>query len=338
MHIKINAKRIKDEKIILKLLLITRLFYHINQKYKNKFDNFLEKIFDNKIYYFYNINMEMDTFVETEVEIGNMDMNLDSVMDKVNKTEPEVLASSFLWVKEETLVLIVKAKNEQFENFYNFDICGKKMIDWVMLSTSACTQKILENENMIFEALMRYAKDYKHIAVFFSDTPLLQKSTFLEIMKYFSAKKMNFLPLQRGFIINSQYVENYQNLISTPFTTFGTDDFYIVNDAKTLSYAFKVLNKRILSFHKNQGVILFGEDTIFIEADVQIEEGVIIYPNNILKGESYIGKNVVLESGNYIADTIVCDNAIVCQSYLEKSKVPEGKTVGPFEKLINETL
>ena len=37
MHIKINAKRIKDEKIILKLLLITRLFYHINQKYKNKF-------------------------------------------------------------------------------------------------------------------------------------------------------------------------------------------------------------------------------------------------------------------------------------------------------------
>lgn len=142
------------------------------------------------------------------------------------------------------------------------------------------------------------------------------------------------MPLQRGFIINSQYVENYQNLISTPFTTFGTDDFYIVNDAKTLSYAFKVLNKRILSFHKNQGVILFGEDTIFIEADVQIEEGVIIYPNNILKGESYIGKNVVLESGNYIADTIVCDNAIVCQSYLEKAKFKKEKLLDLLRNLL----
>lgn len=126
MHIKINAKRIKDEKIILKLLLITRLFYHINQKYKNKFDNFLEKIFDNKIYYFYNINMEMDTFVETEVEIGNMDMNLDSVMDKVNNTEPEVLASSFLWVKEETLVLIVKAKTNNLRIFITLIFVARK--------------------------------------------------------------------------------------------------------------------------------------------------------------------------------------------------------------------
>ncbi len=282
--------------------------------------------------------METDFMVETDVTVSDMETNIDKVVEKVNNTEPEVLASSFLWVKEETLVLIVKAKNEKFENLYNFDICGKKMIDWVKLSTSACTQKVLENENAIFENLVRYAGEYKYIAVFYSDTPLLQKSTFLDIMKYFSAKRMNFLPLQRGFVINSSYVENYDKLLSAPFVDFGTDDFYLCQDAKSISYAFQVLNKRILNFHKNQGVVLFGENTIFIEADVQIEEGVIIYPNNILKGESYIGKNVILESGNYIADTIVCDNAIVMQSYLEKSKVPEGKTIGPFEKLINETL
>ena len=64
----------------------------------------------------------------------------------------------------------------------------------------------------------------------------------------------------------------------------------------------------------------------------------MIYPNNVIKGESYIGRDVILESGNYIFDTIVCDEAFVCQSYLEKSKVEKGKVVGPFAKLINEKI
>lgn len=280
--------------------------------------------------------MEIDEMIGVEVETS-IETNLDNVVQKVNGTEPEVLHASFDWVQEETLVLIVKVQNEKFD-YCNFDLCGKKMIDWVKLATSMCTQKILESESLILDFLKKYAGEYKQMAVLYSDTPLLQKSTFLEIMKYFSAKKMNFLPLQRGFVINSDFVDNYENVLSTPFVDFGTDDFYVVNSSKRLSNAFKILNKRIINFHKNQGVVIFSENTTFIETDVQIEEGVVIYPNNIIKGESYIGKNVVLESGNYISDTIICDNSIITQSYLEKSKVPEGKTVGPFEKLINETL
>ena len=71
---------------------------------------------------------------------------------------------------------------------------------------------------------------------------------------------------------------------------------------------------------------------------MEIEAGTVVYPNNVIKGESYIGKNVILESGNYIFDTIICDEAFVCQSYLEKSKVEIGKTVGPFERLINQKI
>ena len=85
-------------------------------------------------------------------------------------------------------------------------------------------------------------------------------------------------------------------------------------------------------------MILLGENTIFVDADVEIEAGAVVYPNNILKGESYIGKNAILESGNYIIDTIVCDEAFVCQSYLEKSKVGEGKVVGPFARMIRQKI
>ena len=112
----------------------------------------------------------------------------------------------------------------------------------------------------------------------------------------------------------------------------------MIDDAQKISFAFKILQNRILQYHKQRGVVLFGENTIFVDADVEIEEGAVIFPNNIIKGESYVGKNAILESGNYILDTIICDEAFVQQSYLEKSKVEKGKVVGPFARLIKEEV
>ena len=39
----------------------------------------------------------------------------------------------------------------------------------------------------------------------------------------------------------------------------------------------------IIFLQTNNGVIILGENTVFIDADVEIEEGTIIYPNNIIK-------------------------------------------------------
>ena len=87
-------------------------------------------------------------------------------------------------------------------------------------------------------------------------------------------------------------------------------------------------------FNRVGRVVFFGENTIFVDVDVQIESGAIIYPNNVVKGESYIGKNVVLESGNCIVDSAICDGVTVCQSYMKNSVVEKKKKIGPFEKLI----
>ncbi len=271
--------------------------------------------------------MEIDV-LEPEKMAEN---DLDSAL--ANTTETETLADGFEWIKKEVLVLIVKAGK-----YANFDLCGKKMVDYVSMATSICTQVVLEREEEIEGALLKLGKDYNFVAVLYSDTPLLQKATFYEIMKYCSWKKMKYLPLKRGFVISGDYVENYRDVMVNVPMEFGTDDFTIIDNASMISVAFKKLNRRIINFHKSQGVVLIGEETIFIDADVEIGEGTVIYPNNVLKGESYIGKNVTIESGNYIADTIVLDNSMIVQSYLEKSKISENKVVGPFQKLINEML
>lgn len=272
--------------------------------------------------------------MEKATEIEESEINFDFLNEEI---EPQALekAENSDWIFQETLVVIVKAKNEIGADF---DICGKKMADWVSLSTSGCKQKFIEEPEDILAAVKPLCEDYFYVAVFYSDTPLLKKTTFVEIMQYFSTNQMNALKLARGYVFKSDYLQTTKMLMSSAIVDFDKEDFFVVDNAEKVSIAFEVLNDRILNYHKQNGVVLFGEDTIFVDADVEIEAGTIIYPNNVIKGESYIGKNAIIESGNYILDTIVCDDVFVCQSYLENSKVEQGKSVGPFERLINKKV
>lgn len=284
--------------------------------------------------------METRTAFETEID-ENFDIEIDEnqiSFDFLSQdVKPLEQAQSFDWVAGETLVILMRSKNRYNANF---DLCGKKMIDWVAMAASGCKQIITDevDEDEILQVAAKYADEYKFVAVFFSDTPLLKKNTFLDIMEYFSKRRMNVMKLSRGYVFKCEYLKTAKMLLSSAVERFGDDDLMVIDDAAKLSFAFDQLNKRIIEYHKKRGVTFYGENTIFVDADVEIEEGTIIYPNNILKGESFIGKNVILESGNYIFDTIVCDEAFVCQSYLEKSKVESGKVVGPFVRLINEKL
>lgn len=277
--------------------------------------------------------MEIDN--DIEMEISENQISFDFLQNI--QPEPVQQAENHEWIAEETLVVIVKANGEVSPNF---DICGKRMIDWVALATSGCKQKIIDEpeEEKLLETLREYCEGFNYVAVFYSDTPLLKKRTFFEIMDYFSKRRMNVLKLLRGFVFRAEYLKNAKILLSSTIEEFDKEDFTLINSNQKISYAFKVLNERILRYHKENGVVFFGENTIFIDADVEIEAGTVIYPNNIIKGESYIGKNVILESGNYIFDTIVCEEAFICQSYLEKSKVEKGKVVGPFARLINQKV
>ena len=276
--------------------------------------------------------------METQIlehQIKEKEINLDFLSEMPQKVES---AESFDWVSQETLVLIVKAKDFVLPSF---QLCGKSLVDWVALATSGCEQKVLEefDEENIIEELKPFAENYNYVAVFFSDTPLLKHDTFLDVMHYFAKNRLNVLKLPRGYVFKSEFLQSAKILLSTStFESFGKDDFLIMNSAEKISYAFNVLNARILDYHKSNGVVLLGENTIFIDADVEIESGAIIYANNILKGETYIGKNVILDSGNHIIDTIVCDEAFIRESFLERSKVEVGKIVGPFEKLINKKI
>lgn len=267
---------------------------------------------------------------ETEQQI---DVNFDFLQQSQQERALET-AKSFEWVAKETLVVLVETEHSFAEDF---QLCGMKMTDWVALATSGCKHKVISfvGEDEILQAAKQYAGDFSYVAVLYNDIPLLKKQTFLDLMDYFAKRKMNVMRLERGFVFRSEYLENAQILLSGMVEKFGEEDFFVVDNAEKASHAFEVLNARIVDYHKKDGVVFFGENTIFVDVDVQIESGAIIYPNNIIKGQSYIGKNVVLESGNYIVDSAICDGAKVCQSYIKNSVVEKKKNIGPFENLTN---
>ena len=96
-----------------------------------------------------------------------------------------------------------------------------------------------------------------------------------------------------------------------------------------------ILKNRILDFHLHNGVFIEDKNSTFIDASVIIESGVKIEPNNVLKGETYIGKNVVLEPNNTILSSIISSGCDIKSSYIKNSKITENMVVGPFE-LIEE--
>ncbi len=277
---------------------------------------------------------------ESETEVAQpkrAEAKMANPLDFLEEPQTLTCAKNSEWVKEETLVIILRTDGKISSDF---ELCGKKMIEWVELATSFCKHKIIAqpSEEDFLQTVKREGEGFSYVAVFYSDTPMLEKSTFLEIMDHFSKNRMNVLKLKRGYVFRGEFLQNAKMILSTQVEDFGRDDFVAVDNAQSAALAFKMLNRRILGYHKSRGVMLFGENTIFVDADVEIEEGVVIHPNNILKGQTVIEKGVILESGNVIENSIVCENAVVGQSVLKNSKVGVGKKVGPFEKLVGREI
>ncbi len=243
------------------------------------------------------------------------------------------------YIKDEVLFIAVKEKNDDIaKDFSNLKLCGKKMIDWVLLAGSSCQQMTMEDCEDIIAKVRTIETDKKYIAVFYSDTPLLDKSSFFKIMDYFTSKSINFLKLTRGFVVKTDFLKNNPNFISS--SSGGTDVVKLLrcDSAENLVIANETLNERIINYHIKNGVSIFGRATVFIDADVEIDSGVIIYPNNIIQGESIISGGSVLESGNIIENSIILNDCVIKGAFIKDSKITNGRHIDVGSRLISEVV
>ena len=116
-------------------------------------------------------------------------------------------------------------------------------------------------------------------------------------------------------------------VVRNPMVTMGINDLY------SISIAEKYLRDAINKSHMLSGVSIVNPETVTIGHNVVIEEGVWIYPNTSIIGNSVIKKGAIVGPNSEVRDSFIDEGAEIRHSLVIESRVGKKTTVGPFAHL-----
>ncbi len=82
-----------------------------------------------------------------------------------------------------------------------------------------------------------------------------------------------------------------------------------------------------------KGVIFLDIENTYIEEEVEIKAGAVIYPCVVIEGKSVIGENTTVTHGSHLIDAVVGDNCTILNSRIDSSIVHNNVSVGPNSHL-----
>lgn len=210
-------------------------------------------------------------------------------------------------------LLIVECENSVAGiNLSRLDICGLDSISW--LKRISDEFEVVNTVNL---------SELSRTIVLYSDTPLVNANTLNEICAYMEECGLDSAELERGYVIGESF-SNCKKVV------VRSEDFIRLRDSASYSKISKLMRERINLTHMQNGVFMTDSDTVYIDVNVTIGEGTIIAPNNRLVGNTVIGKNCLLESGNFLTDTVISDGVKLTSVVSVDASVGEGTTVGPY--------
>lgn len=107
-----------------------------------------------------------------------------------------------------------------------------------------------------------------------------------------------------------------------------------VNDQIELAMASKTLFKRKIHSLMKDGVVVLDPDQTYVESQVQVGEGAVLFPGVHLRGNTKLGKMVVVEPGCMIQSSVIGDGVVVKSGcYIEQAQIGNLTQVGPYAHL-----
>jgi bifunctional UDP-N-acetylglucosamine pyrophosphorylase/glucosamine-1-phosphate N-acetyltransferase len=111
-----------------------------------------------------------------------------------------------------------------------------------------------------------------------------------------------------------------------------------INDQVQLSRATNIINRDKIKDLMLNGVIFIKPENCYVEDEVQIGSGAVIYPNVFLKGFTHIGDFSVVEPNSFILSSKIGSGVqIKMGSHLEKVVIHDKSEIGPYARLRPET-
>ena len=112
------------------------------------------------------------------------------------------------------------------------------------------------------------------------------------------------------------------------------DVFLGVNNLLQLESVERALRQRIIHTHRENGVRFIDSNQVYIDSDVVIGSGTVVYPGAYLSGNTVVGKNVVLRFGVIVTDSKIDDNAQVLDyTTVENSHLKNKSSAGPYARI-----
>lgn len=136
-------------------------------------------------------------------------------------------------------------------------------------------------------------------------------------------------------IISILHKNNYKiRAIEVPwYVAFG------VNNQRELAVATSIAFENNCYKHMDNGVVIMDFKNTYIEEDVVIGKGSLLYPGVYLRGKTKIGSFCAIESNVYIFDSLIRNYVnIKAGSYVEGAVVGEKSVIGPYAHLRPETV
>ncbi|TDO77761.1 UDP-N-acetylglucosamine pyrophosphorylase /glucosamine-1-phosphate N-acetyltransferase [Halanaerobium saccharolyticum] len=155
-----------------------------------------------------------------------------------------------------------------------------------------------------------------------------------ELLQDFIANMDNNNAQQEYYLTDIiEFAVNKNKKINT-YTVQDADEIIGINSRKQQAEAEQILRSRIIDQHLTNGVTIIDPETTFIDAEVEIEQDVTIYPFNYLEGKTKVAKNTVINQNCKLKNAIIGKNVeILSNTIIKESKVGDGTNVGPFAYL-----
>lgn len=239
--------------------------------------------------------------------------------------------------------VLLNVNNPKFgidQKTYDIKLFGKTMTEWVANAVFDTKIKYAEyNFGEDFLPVVKNATDInsKYTVVLFSDAPLFERKTFLQVMEYFKMKDVSVLKLTRGYVFETKYLLQIDSLLNPQMQYFEEEDFITCYSLKQVAIVREILKNRILNYFMKNGVIIEDPASTFIDADVQIEKNTRIEPFCKIEGQSIIEQNVLVGSYSKIVDSVVCKGAKIMGANIENSLVEKDAQIGAFATVSNNT-
>lgn len=270
---------------------------------------------------------------ENEIAKNQISFDLDNIPQPTEEEESTSLPQEafnqldFEWVTNEVLLVVVKNKTGAKIGWFDSEICGRPLLDWVVMAGAGCENRIIKDNPNIIEVLKGIKTDKKYMLVLYSDTPLMTKEVICKVVDYFVKNRLNAMTLLRGYVFKVDFLQDIDTYSSTVLEKFDSRAFMQVKDGQSFIFANNIIRDRIFDYHEKNGVTFAERNFTVIDADVEIDSGVVIKRCNVLKGECVIGKDTILQEGNVVVNSIIGEkcNLLGCRVY--ESKVAPGQKI-----------